>query len=120
MKLLKWSKKAASKAKKDDQLFLRLFQSEKSVVLTVVDNEGTPIKSGNLLQILDDRKVILIMDCINDDIPLKTDAFDAPLVIQETFMHALRTNYTKCDSIREKVESLGKLKDLLEMISKRK
>ncbi len=87
MKLKKWSEKAALNAK-DGQLFLRLLElpDTKNLLLSVVDKSGNKIEDGNVLEILSDRKCILLKSNLNPIVPLKTDVFNVPLTVSGTMV----------------------------------
>lgn len=83
MKLLKWTRKAASQAK-DGQLFLRLFTTRTGdISLGVVGRDGERIKNGNVMVYDNDFRVFVLRNAISQDAPIKVDMVGSPLVYKD-------------------------------------
>lgn len=80
MKLKVWSEEEA-KNSSDDQLFLKLEMCDhnRDIILGVFNKSGTKIESGNLLSIDNAFKVIIMIEGLNEIVPLKTDVTDTVL-----------------------------------------
>ena len=67
----------------DNITYLRLFDRGyiSGIALAATDKNGEILDDGTILAVLPTLKYILLLDDLNDDIPLKTDAEGYPLIV---------------------------------------
>lgn len=71
-----------------DQLFFRLVEIKDDVLMVIVDREGNEIEDGRLMAYDNYFRCFLLLDRCPDNIPLKTDAFGYPIVVEiDEFKH---------------------------------
>lgn len=84
----------------DSQLFLMLEEAiednlDNVINLIVVDKQRNKIESGNLLIISNYLKVIISLDSISDDIPLKSDIQNRTLIVKNTEIEEIKNIHMK-------------------------
>lgn len=78
----------------DDYCYLRLTPSdahEALVNLCAVDAAGEAIKGGTILVLDSYVNIIVVLESISDEIPLKTDLVNVPLVYTEDDIRRVRS-----------------------------
>lgn len=112
----------------DDQLFVTLkeicFAEHKEthekvnyISIDVVNKKGEEIDNGTIIILCPIAEIVVLIDNINDEIPLKTDLYGNPLTVKE---NEYKEFMFSTQSFKEDMEEkIGSIKDLTEkLISK--
>ena len=92
-----------------DNLYIKLIEINGDIVVTAVDHNGNYIKRGNIISFDNEYKCIVLMEHINDLIPLKTDVVNCPLIYKVPEMEEIIDRNKINDMKYDMAESIKKM-----------